>query len=1033
MRGWTKTALSVCEVTAMKLKFDSMLDYQQEAIAAVRDVFIGQTAKQSLFTVAALTDEQMTLGFGGESQQLTLGQGIGNRLMLDREDLLRNIRAVQLRHGLPQSGSLGNDLNLDIEMETGTGKTYVYLRTLLELNKAYGFTKFIIVVPSVAIKEGVKKTIDITREHFRGLYSNVNYDAFVYDGKHIEKIRDFATSNDIQIMVITINSFQNDLNLINRYNDKKFGESKPIDLVKETNPIVIIDEPQSSISTEAQVEAVQSLNPLCTIRYSATPIRVENKLYRLNAVDSFARKLVKRIEVESFIAKDDHNDAYLLLKSVNNKKSPITATVEMDVKNKKGVVQRKVVKVKQGIDLYEKSGGRDVYEGYIVKDIYCAEGSEYMDFTSRSDILRLGKAIGTVHDDEIKKQQIRATIEEHLNKESKLNPKGIKVLSLFFIDKVANYRDYDEDGNAQKGKYAKWFEEIYQDVIRSPKYHDLWHSLHNEEDEAELVHDGYFSADKGKKNQQGRWKDTSGSTAADDSTYNLIMQDKERLLSFDCKIRFIFSHSALKEGWDNPNVFQICTLNETQSIIKKRQEIGRGLRLCVNQTGERQYDDSLNILTVMANESYDEFAGSLQKEYEEDGIRFQVLETANFANIRISVTAGERGKSLGEEEPVYIGTEKAELIMDCLKDQGYVDDKGNVQETLKTDIQQGKFVVAEELTPYKAQIQEICMQACGTIPIHNKRERREAAINKEIFLSEDFKELWNRIKWKTTYRVDFSTDELLKRCRKQMALEMSIPSPKIFKTKAKISIGTGGVDTKVVSDCPVSIYGSSGFLPDIVAYLQNETNLTRRTIVELLTGTRKNADGTWKPFDDYGNRLNDFKKNPQVFMEKTAKILRSVMKSLIVDGIKYQKLGDSEYYSQELFESEELKGYLESNMMESTRSPYNYVVYDSENERKFAELFEGRKEDVLLYTKLPDWFKISTPLGSYNPDWAVIVNKHGEKKLYFVLETKGNIDQDSLRPIEKEKIKCGEKHFAALGDKAVFMPIDDFSEVMHNI
>ncbi len=1017
----------------MKLKFDSTLDYQQEAIAAVRDVFQGQTPKQSLFTVAAITNEQMALGFGDESQQLTLGQGIGNRLMLDEEDLLNNIRAVQLRHGLPQSSSLPNHkLNLDIEMETGTGKTYVYLRTLLELNKAYGFTKFIIVVPSVAIKEGVQKTIEITRDHFRGLYSNVNYDAFVYDGKHIEKIRDFATSNDIQIMVMTINSFQNDLNLINRYNDKKFGESKPIDLVRETKPIVVIDEPQSTISTDAQVEAVESLNPLCTIRYSATPIRVENKLYRLNAVDSFAKKLVKGIEVESFAAQDDHNEAYLLLKSVNNKKSPITARVEMDVQNKRGVVQRKAVTVKQGDDLYEKSGGRDVYEGYIVKDIYCAEGSEYMDFTSCSDILHLGKAIGTVHDDEMKRQQMRATIEEHLNKELELNPKGIKVLSLFFIDRVANYREYDAEGNAVKGKYAKWFEEIYQDVIRRPKYHDLWHRLHNEDDEAELVHDGYFSADKGKKNEPGHWKDTSGSTAADDSTYNLIMKDKERLLSFDCKIRFIFSHSALREGWDNPNVFQICTLNETKSTIKKRQEIGRGLRLCVNQTGERQYDANLNILTVMANESYDEFASSLQKEYEDDGIRFRVLETANFANILVPVLAEEVATDAAGEETAYLGTEKAEMVMESLKEYGYVDDDGNIQESLKADIQQNKFVVAEELAPYKAQIQEICMQACRTVPIHKKRERREAVLNKEVFLSPEFKELWDSIKWKTTYRVDFSTKELLRRYRKQMALEMKIPSPKIIQTKADLTIGTGGVETKVVADRAVSTYGSSNFLPDIVAYLQNETNLTRRTIVELLTGTRQDEKGNWIPFDDYGNRLKDFQKNPQVFMENTAKILRSVMKSLIVDGIKYQRLGDSEYYCQELFESEELKGYLESNMLESTKSPYNYVVYDSENERQFAQSFEDN-EDVYLYAKLPDWFKISTPLGSYNPDWAVMIDQNGEKKLYFVLETKGNKDVDALRPTEREKIQCGKEHFAALGDEARFMPVDNFTEFMHNI
>ena len=434
----------------------------------------------------------------------------------------------------------------------------------------------------------------------------------------------------------------------------------------------------------------------------------------------------------------------------------------------------------------------------------------------------------------------------------------------------------------------------------------------------------------------------------------------------------------------------------------------------------------------MANESYDEFASSLQQEYEEDGIRFRVLEVANFANIRVPVPKEQQGESLVGAEKNYLGVEKAELIMDCLKEQGYVDDKGNVQELLKADIQQDKFVVAEELAPYKAQIQEICMQACGTIPIHNKRERREATINKEVFLSPEFKELWDSIKWKTTYRVDFSTDELLRRCRKQMFTEMKIPSPKIIQTKADISIGTGGVSTKVVADRAVSTYGSSSYLPDIVAYLQNETNLTRRTIVELLTGTRQEADGSWKPFDDYGNRLKDFQKNPQVFMENTAKILRAVMKSLIVDGIKYQRIGDNEYYCQELFESEELKGYLESNMLESRKGVYNYVVYDSENERKFATAFE-ENEDVILYAKLPDWFKISTPLGSYNPDWAVMINQNGEKKLYFVLETKGNVDVDALRPTEREKIQCGREHFAALGDAAAFMPVDDFQEFMHSI
>ena len=990
----------------MKLKFDSSLDYQQEAVIAVADVFRGQTAKQSLFTVGS--SNQVRLAFDQK--------GIGNFLNVLPEDILTNIREIQLRNGLKQSTSLGKKLNLDMEMETGTGKTYVYLRTILELNKRYGFTKFIIVVPSIAIKEGVNKTVDITREHFASLFNNVNYDAYIYDSSHIEKIRDFATSSSIQIMIMTIDAFNKTSNVINNYNDKKFGEDLPIELIRETHPIVIIDEPQSTISTDAQVEAVESLNPLCTIRYSATPVRVENMLYRLDAVDSFNKKLVKGIEVDSFATSNDHNEAYLLLKSVDNKKTPIKARIEMDVQNRNGSVQRKTVTVKQGDDLYEKSGGRDVYEGYIIKDICCSEGNEAVDFTSRPDVLYLGKAIGSFNEDVIKKEQIKATIEEHLDKELILNPKGIKVLSLFFIDKVANYREYDEDGNKIKGKYAQWFEEIYQEVIRKPKYHDLFNSLHDENDEADLVHNGYFSADKPKKNEkEGRWKDTGGSSAADDDTYNLIMKEKERLLSFDNKVRFIWSHSALKEGWDNPNVFQICTLNETKSTTKKRQEIGRGLRLCVNQQGERQYDPSLNILTVMANESYDEFASNLQREYEEDGIRFGVLDVAKISSIIIEK------KSDGENE--YLGTEKAEMLMDNLLENDYIDNQGNVQKNLKADILEGNFSLPEELEKYRPAIEEVCKRTCNKVPIHNKRDRKTVKLNKEIYISKDFKALWDKVKWKTTYRVNFSTDELLEKCRKQMATELIIPSAKIVKTTAGIQMGEGGVNATLLNEDKTAISNYSKRLPDIITYLQGKTNLTRRTIVEILTGKKQDESGKWVRFDDYGNRLDLFQKNPQLFMEKTAKIIRSVMESLIVDGIRYQRIGDDEYYCQELFEQEELEGYFESNMLESHKGIYDYVIYDSDNERKFAEAFE-KNGNVILYAKLPDWFKIDTPLGSYNPDWVLLAKEGEEKKLYFVLETKGNVDSKALRPQEKEKIECGKAHFEALGGGLTFEAID---------
>jgi type III restriction enzyme len=583
----------------MKLQFDKNLEYQQQAIASVVDLFNGQTPMQTNFTVAA---------YNGQIGLFDTGNGIGNRLELDEEEILKNLQEIQLRNGLPQTKTLkAGNYDFDVEMETGTGKTYVYLRTILELHKNYGFSKFIIVVPSIAIKEGVYKSLQITEEHLKGLYDNTIYNYFIYDSGNLEQVRSFAVSNNIEIMIINIDAFRRSFsdptkeskaNIIHRTNDRLNG-MKPIELIQETRPFVIIDEPQSVDTTPKSKEAIKSLNPLCILRYSATHVEKHNLVYKLDAVDSYNLGLVKQIEVAGFATKDYHNNAYLKLLSVNNKKTPITARIEMDVKDSKGSVKRTTLTVKHGDDLYDKSKGRDVYEGYIISEIYCEEGNEYVAFTSKPDILRIGKPIGDVNDLAIKEQMIRKTIEEHLNKELVLNKQGVKVLSLFFIDRVANYRYYDENGNPQKGIYATLFEKHYNDLIRQPKYNTLFKDI-DLDTAAEEVHNGYFSADK-----KGVLKDTNGSTQDDEDAYSLIMKDKERLLSFDTKLRFIFSHSALREGWDNPNVFQICTLNETKSEVKKRQEIGRGLRLCVNQDGERLQGFSINtcFLQVLFAES----------------------------------------------------------------------------------------------------------------------------------------------------------------------------------------------------------------------------------------------------------------------------------------------------------------------------------------------------------------------------------------------------------------------------------------------
>lgn len=982
----------------MKLQFDKNLEYQQQAIASVVDLFNGQTPMQTNFTVSA---------YNGQIGLFDTGNGIGNRLELDEEEILKNLQEVQLRNGLPQTKTLkAGNYDFDVEMETGTGKTYVYLRTILELHKNYGFSKFIIVVPSIAIKEGVYKSLQITEEHLKGLYDNTIYNYFIYDSGNLEQVRSFAVSNNIEIMVINIDAFRRSFsdptkeskaNIIHRTNDRLNG-MKPIELIQETRPFVIIDEPQSVDTTPKSKEAIKSLNPLCTLRYSATHVEKHNLVYKLDAVDSYNLGLVKQIEVAGFATKDYHNNAYLKLLSVNNKKTPITARIEMDVKDNKGEVKRTAVTVKRGDDLYDKSKGRDVYEGYIISEIYCEEGNEYVAFTSKSDILRIGKPIGDVDDLAVKEQQIRKTIEEHLNKELVLNKQGVKVLSLFFIDRVANYRYYDENGNPQKGIYATLFEKHYNDLIRQPKYNTLFKDI-DLDTAADEVHNGYFSADK-----KGVLKDTNGSTQDDEDAYSLIMKDKERLLSFDTKLRFIFSHSALREGWDNPNVFQICTLNETKSEVKKRQEIGRGLRLCVNQDGERLQGFSINTLTVMANESYEEFAEALQKEYEtETGIRFGIVESHLFANIPVKQEDGS---------VKYLGQQASEAIFKGFLDNGYIDEAGKVQDKLKVAIKNNSLVVPVEYESVKTEISALARKVCGGLNIKNNDDRKPIKLNKQVYLDPEFKNLWDRIKYKTTYSVDFDSEELIEECCKAMQTSLSVSSAKLIYTKAGLDISAGGIVAEESDRYAVGLDNVQENLPDIIAYLQNETNLTRKTIVEILLRSKT---------------LHLFKKNPQRYMEQVAQIITAKMRNLIVDGIKYTKIGDDEYYAQELFETEELSGYLYKNMIESRKSVYEYVVYDSVNEENFAKSFE-QNDRVKMYAKLPSWFAIPTPLGSYNPDWAVLIEVDGKDKLYFVLETKGDITFDALRPKESAKIICGKKHFEALGNEVEFEEIDSFEE-----
>lgn len=1007
---------------SMKIQFDANLDYQRDAIESVTGVFAGQEICQTNFTVAPLHSwEEGSLFHGIQEDTL----GIGNRLRLLDEDIHANIRKIQLKNGLAPSESFDSKygIHLTVEMETGTGKTYVYLRTVFEMNRLYGFTKFIIVVPSIAIKEGVQKSLEITATHFKELYENVAFDYFTYDSSKLSDVRNFATSPDIQIMVINIDAFrksfsdpeqENKANIIHRAHDRMTG-AKPIEFIQQTNPIVIVDEPQSVDTTDKSKEAIASLNPMCTLRYSATHVEKHHMLYKLDSVDAYEQKLVKQIEVAGIEVKDGHNKAFIKLVSVNNKKSPISAKIEIDARLKNGSIKRKEVTVTSGADLLDArySGGRDVYDGYIIDDIYCEQGNEYISFTSKPDILKLGQALGEVDSDEFKRLQIRKTIEEHLDKEMRLRPQGIKVLSLFFIDKVANYRWYDEDGNPQKGKFALMFEEEYDRAIRKPKYSQLFEGA-DLDTAAQGVHNGYFAIDK-KKDSSGKemlkeskiGKDgKAASSESDGSAYNTIMKDKEWLLSFDCKLKFIFSHSALKEGWDNPNVFQICTLNETTSVIKKRQEIGRGLRICVNQDGERVHGFAVNTLTVMANESYEQFAEQLQKEIEnEEGIKFGVVEKHLFANIVVPVD---------DHNHEYLGAEASKQLWEHLQSEGHIDSKGKVQDSLKASLKNGTLALPEAFQPHAAQIVSVLKKVSGNLNIKNRDDKAKVSLNKAVYLSPEFQALWDRIKYKTTFRVDFDTNALIEKCAEEIKVNLQVGKARFTYRKAKTEIDRSGVHTQQVQET-TSVYESRAFdLPDLITYLQNETNLTRRTIVAII-----NKSG----------RLESFKNNPQKFIEQSANIIKSQVRLFIVDGIKYQKIGDDQFYAQELFQQNELFGYLKDNMVKAEKSVFDHVVYDSDIELEFASAFE-RNEDIKLYAKLPSWFKIDTPLGGYNPDWAVLIEKDGKEKLYFVVETKSTLFSVERRPEENAKIKCGYAHFEALGDEVNFTvsnSMDEFS------
>ncbi len=974
----------------MKIKFDASQQYQIDAVNAVVDIFDGQPLNKGDFEISL-----QSLSEGLFASQVQSELGTGNRLILDNEAFLKNVHTIQDRNDIERIPEL-QGRHFTVEMETGTGKTYVYLRTILELSRKYGFKKFIIVVPSVAIREGVLKNLEITEEHFKALYNNLEFEYFVYDSKKANKLRQFALSNQIQILIINIDAFRKDFsgtdeekksNVIYKENDKLSGR-QPIEFIQATNPIVIIDEPQSVDATEKSQDAIKALNPLCTLRYSATHRDLYNAVYKLDPIRAYEMRLVKQIVVSSVVGKDAFNDAYVRFDAVDNTRG-IRAKITIHVNTKGEAKPEKITLKHDGADLYELSNHREAYrDGFIVSEISAESGNEYIKFNSGVQI-SLGQELGGIRQ-ELNQEQIKKAIRKHLDKELQVKGKGLKVLTLFFIDRVANYRSYDAQGHPIQGKFATWFESSYRELIAEARYKDLLPFP------LDKLHDGYFAQDK-----KGILKDSSESrtTAADDDVYNKIMKNKEQLLSLDEPLRFIFSHSALREGWDNPNVFQICTLNETRSVTKKRQEIGRGLRLPVNQDGERVFDENINKLTVIANESYDQFARTLQKEYEEDcGVSFGKLPIHAFAKL----------VSIVEDKEVELGRDQSAKLWKNLVSKGMLDEKGKVLPAFKPKDPKFELGLDPEFAALKDDVVATLQSYEISRHIKNDADTRPLRINKQVFLDPEFEQLWNRIKARTTYSVEYKTEDLVRDAVKTISQMPKIAPVKIAYAEAKLDVRNSGVTSTTLREGTIDVQYRGG-VPDVIAYLQGETELTRSTIVRILKES---------------GRLAEFLVNPQKYMDAVAAILKRELHKLMIDGIKYEKLSDQEY-SMRLFEEKEIISYLTSRL-EVQHSVYDAIVYDSEIERKFAEDLDKR-EDIKLFVKLPNWFTIETPIGTYNPDWALL--KHDNSILYMVRETKGTKNFEKLRSSEAEKVRCGRRHFEALGNGITFDVVTSSTDV----
>lgn len=1009
----------------MKLQFKHQ-KFQADAAKAVCDVFAGQPYLTPTYMMdkglghPAFTDESDFTGFGNSRIVPELNDNI----------ILEQLQKIQRTNQIEPSKELAGRYNLTVEMETGVGKTYTYIKTMYELSKRYGWSKFIIVVPSVAIREGVYKSFQITEEHFAEEYSKkIRY--FIYNSAQLTEIDRFASDSAINVMIINAQAFNARSKNARRIYMKldEFRSRKPIDILAKTNPILIIDEPQS-VEGAATKERLKGFNPLFTLRYSATHKKdsVYNMVYRLDAMEAYNKKLVKKITVKGIsVTGSTATESYVYLESINLSKGNPTATIEFDIKGAKGI-RKATRKVFEGYNLFPYSGELTEYQdGYTVRRIDGRDSS--IEFTNGIK-LYAGDVIGTVSEEQLRRIQIRETILSHIEREQQLFYKGIKVLSLLFIDEVAKYKQYDAVGQACNGEYADMFEEEYKAIIvnRRNEFSDDTYLKYLDGIAAADTHTGYFSIDKKSRRMiDSKLGDKKERTSDDSDAYDLIMKNKERLLDRKEPVRFIFSHSALREGWDNPNVFQICTLKQSGSDVRKRQEVGRGLRLSVNQSGERMDTNllgedvhNINVLSVIANESYDSFVNGLQNEIAEAVVDRPRMVTADlFKNKVIKNTSGaEQVVDIGLAQSIYEGLVLSGYVKGGILTDKYYEDKKN-----------GLLEVAEEV----AECRDDVIAVLDTIydsramqPDDARKNNVELKLDKNKQDSKAFKELWARINGKSVYVVEFDEEELIEKAVSALNQELHV-SRIFFKVEAgemadiqsreQLKRGTAFIREENEM-YEVDVMSNTAVKYDLIGKVVTETGLTRKTIVSILCGMEKSV------FDQFQN-------NPEEFIIRAAAIVNEQKATVIIQHITYNKL-DS-VYDDNIFTEPTLKGQLGVNAMKAHKHLYDYILYDSANEKRFAERIDTSNE-VAVYVKLPSGFYISTPVGKYNPDWAIAFHEGKVKHIYFVAETKGSMSTMQFRRVEEAKIHCAREHFKAIStDSVVYDVVESYAVLMEKV